>query len=119
MVFSNGSVGDWIKKILHPQQRIGIPIKAQHLFQLFGVNAIDMLWSCRNQKVHEQQNCEASVLAARVCRLSWEHRFAWKQILDPLAVQSWQPPPEDVMKVNVDEAIREEFAVMATIIRDA
>lgn len=118
MAFRNDSVIGWVKKILHPHQQIGIPIEEQHLFQLFAVNAIDMTWSCRNRKEHDKQYCDALVLAARVRRLSWEHRRAWKDKLVPPAGRVWQPPPIDILKVNVDVAIHEEFAVVATIIRD-
>lgn len=44
--FGSGSVGDWIQKILHPHQRIRIPLEEQHLFQLYTMNAIDLLWCC-------------------------------------------------------------------------
>lgn len=82
------------------------------------MNVIDLLWSFRNRKVHEQKTCDASVLAISVCRLSLEHQRAWKGKLDPSIGQIWQPPPIGVMKVNVDVAGQENFTVVAAIIRD-
>lgn len=52
-------------------------------------------------------------------KLSLEHRSAWIQKLAPIVHQKSQPPPANVMKINVDVAIRNEFAVVATIIGDS
>lgn len=46
--FGIGSVGDWVSKVIHPHQHIGIPLEEQLFFQLYAANAIDMLWHCRN-----------------------------------------------------------------------
>lgn len=119
MAFGNSTVGDWVHKILHPHQRIGIPLQDQHLFQLFTVNAIDLLWSCRSRVVHDGKRWEVDELAIMVRKPGLEHHSAWIRKLVPLGQQKWQSPPEHVMKINVDVAIRAEFAVVAAIIRDS
>lgn len=91
----------------------------EDLFQIFAVNAIDMVWAARNQIVHGRKRCEALELAYRVCRLNWEHRAAWQHKLQPARLKEWLPPPEDKVKVNVDAAIRESYAVIAAIVRDS
>lgn len=68
--------------------------------------------------VHEGKRCEVYDLAVRVWRLSWEHWFAWRRKLNPAVSQHWQPPPKESLKVNIDVAIREEFAVVAALIQD-
>lgn len=77
-----------------------------------------MLWHCRNQVVHKGTRCDASILAARVRRLSWEDWQAWRRKLHPAETKRWKPPPEKSVKVNIDVAIRENFAVLAALIRD-
>lgn len=77
---------------LHPHQTIGTPLEDQHHFQLFAVNAMDMVWSSRNRVVHERIGCEAKDLALPVRKLSSEHRVAWRQNLEPTSTQPWQPP---------------------------
>ncbi|KAB1222926.1 hypothetical protein CJ030_MR2G019445 [Morella rubra] len=45
-------VEDCVQIILHPHNLIGIPLEDQHLFQIFVVNGIDLVWAARNEVVH-------------------------------------------------------------------
>ncbi|KAB1200821.1 hypothetical protein CJ030_MR0G006180 [Morella rubra] len=61
---------------------------------------------------------DALELARRVRKLSWEHWNAWRKKIQPAETKGWQAPPPDAVKINVDVAIREEFAVTTAIIRN-
>lgn len=50
--------------------------------------------------------------------LSWEHSVAWSQKLGFSSHKIWKLPPKDVVKMNVDVAIREHFAIATAILRD-
>lgn len=64
--FNEGTICEWIQKILHPHWLIGISLEDQHHFQLFAVNAIDIVWGGRNHIVHEGKSCDMEELARRV-----------------------------------------------------
>lgn len=103
VVFGARTVEDWVRIILHPHQAIGIPLEDQHLFQIFAVNAIDLVWAARNQVAHGGKKSEMRELNRQVRNLSWEHRAAWQK---------------NKIKVNVDVAIRDNFAVIIATARD-
>lgn len=94
MVFGDGWVADWVQKILHPHQLIGIPLEDQHLFQIFAANVMDLLWATRNQLVHRGKRCDVKELAHCVRRLSWEHKTPWQNQLQPNRLKDWKHPPE-------------------------
>ncbi|KAB1219644.1 hypothetical protein CJ030_MR3G011096 [Morella rubra] len=115
MAFGDGSVVNWVPKILHPHQLIGIPLEHQHLFQIFVANAMDLLWAAINQLVYKGKRCNVRELAHRVHRLSWEHKAAWQNQLQPNQLKAWKHPPANIIKVNVDVAIIESYAGIAVI----
>ncbi|KAB1225191.1 hypothetical protein CJ030_MR1G016595 [Morella rubra] len=79
-VFRHDSVSEWVQKVIHPHQELAIPMVDQHFFQLYVANALDLLWACRNNVVHEGRQCSMSDLAAKVRRLSGEHDWAaWRK----------------------------------------
>ncbi|KAB1226792.1 hypothetical protein CJ030_MR1G021664 [Morella rubra] len=117
-LFGLGTVEEWVRIILHPHNSIGTPLEDQHLFQIFAVNAIDLVWGARNQVVHGGKESDPRELSRRVCNLSWEHRAACQKKLSLNKLQTWVTPPVDKTEVNVDVAIRQNFAVIAAIARD-
>lgn len=118
VVFGARTVEDWVRIILHPHQAIGIPLEDQHLFQIFAVNAIDLVWAARNQVAHGGKKSEMRELSRQVRNLSWEHRAAWQKKLHLTRLQTWVPPPANKIEVNVDVAITDNFAVIIAIARD-
>lgn len=118
VAFGTGSVEDWIRSILHPHQSIGIPMEDQHLFQFFAANAIDLVWAARNQIAHGGKRLTMGETARRVRLLSWEHWHAWRKKIQPSLVHVWQPPPNAKLKINVEVAVRDCFAIIAAIARD-
>ncbi|KAB1221445.1 hypothetical protein CJ030_MR2G013169 [Morella rubra] len=113
VAFRAGSVEDWIQHILHPHQLIGIPSEDQHLFQIFAANSIYMIWAARNRVAHGEKHSDMKEISHRVRLLSWEHKAAWRKKLQPTRVHVWQPPPQHTIKINVDVAIRDDFAAIA------
>lgn len=70
--------------------------------------------------LHENKRWEIDEVADRVRWLSLEHSQAWVwKLAPPLVPKKWKPPPADVIKINVDVAIRSEFAMVAAILRDS
>lgn len=58
-------------------------------------------------------------LASRVCKLSWEHWTAWQNKIQSIKEKCvWKPLPPEKVKVNVDMVVRDQFAVIAALIRD-
>ncbi|KAB1219636.1 hypothetical protein CJ030_MR3G011104 [Morella rubra] len=74
----------------------------------------------RNCVVHEGKLCGVQELASRVGKLSDDHWHAWQQ-KNALVQEKyvWKAPPNGKVKVNVDVAIRDQFAVIAALIRDS
>lgn len=116
--FGGGSDAEWVKVILHRHQAIGLPLEDQLFFQLYAVNAIDMVWAARNELEHGGRKWAVQDLVRRVRHLSGEHLGVWKKKLHPVQMVSWAPPLFNIIKINFDAAIRDSFAVVAAVTWD-
>ncbi|KAB1224236.1 hypothetical protein CJ030_MR2G005731 [Morella rubra] len=74
----------------------------------------------RNCVVHEGKLCGVQELASRVGKFNCDYWHAWQQKNSLLQGKYvWKAPPNGKVKVNVDVAIRDQFAVIAALIRDS
>lgn len=106
----------WIAIILDLSS-LGIPASDFHHFQLYAVNAIDVVWHYRNSITHGDSAVDLRILVERVRRISWLHVSAWKAA--PLKLSpTWRPPTSDVIKINVDVAVKSSFSFAACVCWD-
>lgn len=57
-------------------------------------------------------------VARKVRKLSWEHLTARRKKEYFSQLTTWKPPPGQFTKVNVDVAVRENFSVIAAVLRN-
>lgn len=105
----------WISIVLDPGI-IGILVAEYHHFQLYAVNALDVVWFERNRIVHESCDCEMPLVLARRRRVTMHHVNAW-QLRHQHLSHEWHPPDPGVIKINVDVAIRPSYAMAACVCR--
>jgi hypothetical protein len=111
--FSSKHIFEWILAIIYPTCRLGIPIADCRKFQLFATTVLDLIWLLRNKLIHEAiLPNQATVLQLLKFTLD-SHYLAWKTFELPYL---WTPPCSGFLKGNFDIAIRDNFAVAATVI---
>ncbi|KAB1219795.1 hypothetical protein CJ030_MR3G005804 [Morella rubra] len=114
--FSALPFSHWLSIILDPTP-LGIPSSDFHHFQLYAVNAIDVVWHYRNGITHGESAVNMGFLVERVRRISWQHVTAWQSA--PLKLSpTWRPPDPGVIKINVDVAVRNSLSFAACVCRD-
>lgn len=73
------SIGDWIRKIILPEDELGVPDTLKHHFQIYAANALNFVWASRNRAVHRRETEGNLEVARKVVRVSNEHATAWKK----------------------------------------
>lgn len=96
-----------------------IPEEENHQFQIYALVSMDLLWMTRNKAIQEDSVPDPRKPVEQVRRVSSEHSKAWSNKIGvPDVREEWKPPPEGIIKINFDTAIREEFSSVAAIGRD-
>jgi hypothetical protein len=109
-------IGSWTKALLMPNQFLGISLNAIHGFQINTLVTMDHIWLARNKLVHRGAPLKPHSIL-KLIKLSFQHHSAtWKSLSPSLG--DWVPPPRGYHKVNFDVAIKPNYAIAATILRD-
>lgn len=58
-------------------------------------------------------------LAGRIKKINLEHVNAWQNLHPSTIRESWISPPWHTLKINFDEAIRDEFSLIAAVCCDS
>jgi hypothetical protein len=106
-------MADWLS-IIPNHERIGIPRKDFHLFQIFAMIACDQLWFSRNKAHHEDLIPNTLVISATINKLALKHHFGWSSKLIK-TLEVWKKPNSPYLKINYDIAIRDSFSTQASV----
>jgi hypothetical protein len=116
LAFSSLPFVSWIKAILSPHLALGVPWKEVRNFQISTLIVMDQIWLARNKLIHDSIQPAPLTVLKLIKITTLNHLSAWNS--SDLASSDWVPPPLGYLKVNFDVAIRPNFAVAASTLRD-
>jgi hypothetical protein len=99
-----------------PTEKLAIPITDVRKFQLFAVLTLDVIWLSRNKLIHEDIQPDPFKVSQQLHAFLGSHLLAWKNASLP---SLWLSPCVGNVKGNFDVAIRGNFAVAASVLRDS
>ena len=113
------SMVEWVKMIINPKPSLGLDDETTKEFQLFAAIMCDQVWMSRNKARVEGIKTTPIELARQVNKSFEEHKQAWKfQSKNSSKDKTWIPPPPNWIKLNFDDAIREEKTSVAVVGRE-